>query len=552
MFIELSLGIGREYERIEVEKGTAVEALYKANIAAVDHDIFACKVNNEIRSLTYCMEEECKVQLLDIRVKQAFLIYQHSLVLLFMKALSDVVGFVRVDLQASLNEGLFLQSRNRELTDDEVAKTFRRMKEIAAADRPITVRDFSGRAGRKLLRESGLERTSSIIERLREDEQVKIYTLDGYSDFFYDYLVPSTGYLKDFELMKYRDGLLVRFPQPEAPDTVPGYVDEYMVYNALHEQRKWNNLLGVRFLEDLNAKIESEEYKQMIKLSEALHNKKVVEIADAITAQKKRIILILGPSSSGKTTFARRLCIQLMVNGLHPLYVGTDDYFVEREDTPVDEKGEHNFEGIDALDLPLFNAQMKALLAGEEVDLPVFDFLTGHKVFGRRVTKLEEGAPIVIEGIHAFNPLLTGQIEEEEKYKIYISPLTHINLDAHNRIPTTDTRLIRRMVRDNSKRGYDAAKTLKEWRKVHDAENTNIFPYTSEADVFFNSVHLYEMAVFKKHVEPLLREIGREDPEYPEAQRLLRLFSFVESIEDESSIGNDSILREFIGGSVFE
>ena len=270
-----------------------------------------------------------------------------------------------------------------------------------------------------------------------------------------------------------------------------------------------------------------------------------------ITKQKKRIILIAGPSSSGKTTFAQRLCIQLRVHGLKPLYLGTDDYFVEREQTPTDEFGEKDYENLNAVDIDLFNDNMNDLLAGKEVDLPVFNFLTGHKEFGSKKTRIKATQPIVIEGIHALNRALTPKIAEEEKFKIYISPLIQLNIDNHNRIVTTDHRMLRRMVRDYKYRGYSAQNTIDSWPKVRAGEDKNIFPFAGEADVVFNSVHLYEISVLKKYAKPLLEEISRDEPEYADAHRMLNFLRFFRTVEDDSAIVNNSILREFIGGSVF-
>ena len=270
-----------------------------------------------------------------------------------------------------------------------------------------------------------------------------------------------------------------------------------------------------------------------------------------ITKNKKRIILIAGPSSSGKTTFAQRLCIQLRVNGLEPLYMGTDDYFVEREKTPLDEFGEKNFEELEAVDIELFNANMNDLLAGKTVDLPSFNFMTGHKEFGKRLTSIKSSQPVVIEGIHALNEALTPDIPKEEKFKIYISPLTQLNIDSHNRIVTTDHRMLRRMVRDLKYRGHSAASTIASWPKVRAGEDKNIFPFSNEADVMFNSVHLYEIAVLKKYAQPLLAAITPEEPEYSDAARMLNFLRFFKTVEDDSAIVNNSILREFIGGSIF-
>ena len=320
---------------------------------------------------------------------------------------------------------------------------------------------------------------------------------------------------------------------------------------AFGESKKWHKLMGVSYLPDLNKVVEDGEYKELILLSEALHEKKVAEIADTITKGRKRIILIAGPSSSGKTTFARRLCIQLKVNGLKPLYLGTDDYFVERKDTPVDEDGKPNYEDLETIDVSLFNNNMNDLLSGRQVDLPTFDFIRGTKIFGKRITSIRPHQPIVIEGIHALNGKLTREIAEEEKYRIYISPFTQLNIDSHNRIPTTDARMLRRIVRDYLYRGYSARQTIESWPKVRKGEDKNIFPFNGEADVLFNSALIYELALLKKHAQPLLEEITPADPEYSDAQRILKFLNFFRSIEDESMIPNNSILREFIGGSIF-
>lgn len=552
MKIEFSLGVKEPYTEMDITEGTTIEELYKKNIDSVEYDKYGALVDNEVKPLTYKIKGKCRIILLDIRSKQAYLMYQHSLVLLLLKAVKDVIGDERVDVHMTINEGLFIQVDDRELDEDEIAEIYRRMKALVKDDLPIEERTFTRKEGQKLMAQEGLEETSRVLRRFSEDETIRIYTLGDYSDFYYNYMVPSTGYLKSFELMKYRSGVLLRYAQPEDPNDIPDFVDEYMMYKAFNEQMRWNELIGVKYITDLNDKIENGDYKEMIMLSEALHDKKIVEIADDITAKGKRIILILGPSSSGKTTFAHRLIIQLRVNELKPLYVGTDDYFKERAEAPVDENGEFNFEGLDALDVDLFQRQINDLLSGKEVDMPVFDFINGHKEYGKRITKLGENQPVIIEGIQSFNPDLTGRLDDDEKFKIYISPLTQINLNAHNRIPTTDTRIVRRMLRDYRTRGYGAEATLRTWGKVHDGENANIFPYSSEADVFFNSVHVYEMAVLKKYVEPLLAAIGKDAPEYPEAQRLLRLFGFVDSIDDNSVLSGNSILREFIGGSVFQ
>ncbi len=551
MKIQLSPGQDIPYEEFETGGNVTAEDVLNSVKDRIKYSVYAALIDNKVMALNTRLTDGVSLRFLDIRSKQAFLMYQNSLVMLLLAAAKDIIGDQHVEVRMTLNQGLYIEVTSCDVNEDQVAKIGMRMNQLIDMDLPFETGHFTKRTGRKLMLEEGLDESSRVFDKLRESDEVRIYKLNGYSDFFFTDLVPSTGYLKYFELMKYRDGILLRFAQPENPDRIPLYADEYIMYRAFKEQSQWNHLLGVKYVADLNEKIRAGKSFDLIQMSEALHDKKIVEIADAITAQKKRVVLVLGPSSSGKTTFARRLIVHLKVRGLDPLYVGTDDYFKERENCPRDENGEYDFEGIDALDLDLFNRQMKGLLAGEEVDMPVFDFITGHKEYGKRITQISGDQPIIIEGIHSFDSVLTQEIDESEKFRIYISPLTHINLNAHNRIPTTDTRIVRRIIRDSRTRGANAAETLKIWKKVHAGENKNIFPHSGEADMLFNSVHVYELAVLKKYAVPLLKEIPEDDTEYPEAERLLKLFEFVESLEDDQLIANTSILREFIGGGVF-
>lgn len=552
MKIQLLTSSRAEAQEIETEKGTTIEDIYKQYENFLPYTIIAAKVNNKIEELTYRIKEPCKVELLDIRSQSANLIYQYSLSLIYLKAVYDCLGDVRVEIQNSLNKGLYTEIKtHRTLTPKQITAVESRMREIVNQDIPYVKETVSLDEAVRILDEERQTEKKRLISDFVVPASFKFYSLEGFREFFYGFMVPSTGYIKRFELMKYRRGVLIRFPHPSNPNAIPMYEDEVKLYQAFGEQTKWDKLLGVNYVTDLNDKIENGEYKELIQLSEALHEKKVAEIADMIKKQHKRIILIAGPSSSGKTTFARRLCIQLKVNGLNPLYMGTDDYFVEREHTPLDKNGEKDFENLSALDIKLFNDNMNDLLRGKTVDMPAFDFMTGHKVFGNRMTSVRKGQPIVIEGIHALNEELTAYIPKSEKFKIYISPLTQLNLDNHNRIPTTDERMLRRIVRDNMYRGHDAKSTIASWPKVREGEDKNIFPYSGQADVLFNSYHVYEIAVLKKYVEPLLAKIKPEDPEYGEAVRISKFLRFFKSIDDDSMIVNNSIIREFIGGSIF-
>lgn len=552
MKIRLKISPRGDYREVEITKGTSVEALYRNIETELPYTILAARVQNRLEELNYVIEEPCDIELLDMRTQDANLMYQYSLTLLYIKAVKDCLGMVRVEVQNSLNKGLYTEIKTKEnLTEVQVQEIEARMKELVRLDIPFVKETLSREDAVALLRKEGLEEKCRLIEGTKDVKTVDFYTLDDCRDSFFSAMVPSTGYLKYFELRKYRRGVLLRFPHPSKPDEIPVYEDEVKLYQAFSEQTRWEQLLGVRYVADLNEKIESGAYKELIQLSEALHEKKISDIADRIKAEHKRIILIAGPSSSGKTTFAQRLCIQLKVDGLDPLYLGTDDYFVEREETPMDANGEPDYENLGAVDIGLFNQNMNDLLAGKEVDLPTFDFLTGHKVFGKRMTKISGRQPIVIEGIHGLNEELTAQIPKEEKFKIYISPLTQLNIDGHNRIPTTEERMLRRMVRDYRYRGKAAQTTLEEWAKVRAGEDVNIFPYNGEADVLFNSYHVYEIAVLKKYAEPLLAAVGEEEPSYMTAQRLLAFLQFFHRIENDHIIVNNSILREFIGGSVF-
>ena len=541
-----------EFEEFTVEKGITIEEIYKSIKASLPYTILAARVNNHIESLDSVIEEPCNVELLDMRTQEANLIYQNSLSLIYLKAVDEILEGAEVDIENSLNKGLYTEIRSEvQITAHIVKQIEKKMRELVKKDLPFKIEKLTKEEAAKRFEETGCEEKVALLCENNSKKKLPFYSLDGYRDFFYGHMVPSTSYIEHFELMKYRRGVLLRFPHPSEPDVIPEYVDEKMLYRTFGEQNRWGKLMGINYVSDLNRKIEDGKFKELVQLSEALHERKIVEIADMITKQKKRIILIAGPSSSGKTTFAQRLCIQLRVNGLQPLYMGTDDYFVERENTPLDEYGEKNYEDLDAVDIGLFNRNINALLAGEMVDLPSFDFMTGHKEFGKRITSIKSNQPIVIEGIHALNRELTRELPDEQKFRIYISPLTQLNIDSHNRVITTDHRMLRRMVRDYKYRGHSVQDTISSWPKVRAGEDKNIFPYSNEADVLFNSVHLYEICVLKKYAMPLLEQITPEESEYSDAVRLLNFLRFFKTVEDDSVIVNNSILREFIGGSVF-
>jgi uridine kinase len=552
MEILLTKGPREIPQRVTVDGPLTGEELLQRFGEGLPYDILAVRVNQQVKELAVTIDGDCSVEFLDMRTHSANLIYQRSLSLIYLKAIEDVLGRVTVLIENTLNKGLFTELKMPVvITDEQLAAVSARMQELIDGDLPINKVIVSREEAMERLRDMGAVKKAELLQWHPELDNVVLYELEGYENFFYGAMVPSTGYIKRFELKKYHRGVILRFPYPTKPDEIPEFVDETKLCSAFGESKKWHNLLDVAFLSDLNRTVVDGRYKEIVLLSEALHEKKIAEIADEICSSGKRIVLIAGPSSSGKTTFARRLCIQLMVNGKKPLYLGTDDYFVERGHTPLDENDEPDYEALGAVDIGMFNEHMNRLLEGNEVDIPSFDFIEGKKVFGGRITSVGKDQPIVIEGIHALNGELTKYIDDEWKYKIYISPFVQLNMDNHNRIATTDARMIRRMVRDNRYRGKSAAMTIKEWPKVRRGEDKYIFPFNGEADVLFNSALAYEMCILKKYAQPLLDEIGPDEPEYSEAQRLKMMLYLVEGYEDDSIVPNNSILQEFIGGSIF-
>ena len=545
MLVTIILNNGIQLQK-EISYGITAEAILNDIQEPLPYKVLLCKVDNSYRGLSHKITRPCTIEYLDMHNNYAWLVYQNSLVLLYKKAIQDVLGNVEVNVLNSLNKGLYTIIKFP-ITQDIITKIEKRMKELVEHKIPI-IKEHVSRD--EILAMSGDIERKLLIESLPNLSDVEIYSIDNFRELFYGLLVPNTSYLEHFELVKYRNGVLLRYPHMSDPNEIPVYENQKLLYDAFSEATRWERLMGINYVVDLNNKIKKSEYKDLIMLQEALHEKKISDIADRIKNENKRVILICGPSSSGKTSFANRLCIQLKVIGLKPLYLGTDDYFVERHETVLDENGEKDFESIRAVDVKLFNQQMNELLSGQKVDIPKFNFITGSKEFGHRLVSIDKNQPIVIEGIHALNEILTSSIPEEDKFKIYISPLTSLNIDHLNRIPTTDARMLRRLVRDYQFRGRAASYTISEWPKVRKGEDQNIFPYISQADVFFNTNYIYELAVLKKYAEPLLESVQPNETEFAEAQRMLSFLRFFTKVEDDGYIANNSILREFIGGSV--
>ena len=477
-------------------------------------------------------------------------VYHNTAVLIYLKAFRDVFGNVDVRIGNSLNQGYFSYAHmDHALSSTDIHKIWNRMDSIVDQDLEIRKEQIRSADAAKLWRAMGYKEKAELFEQRSPDEIVEIVDLDGYKNYMYCDVLPTTGYIGLFELRSYRNGLLLRLPNALHPDVIPPYRDDDKLYDAFAETKRLRKQTGIDYLADINRHIREGNIESLIKASEWYQKKQIDDFADMIAERGCRVVLIAGPSSSGKTTTAKRLCEAISERIGDPLYLGTDDYFVERADNPVGPDGKPDYECLEALDLELFNNQMNNLLHGQEVDLPEFDFFTGTKVFGKRITKLKKNQIMVIEGIHSLNDVLTEDIDSSKKFKIYISPLTMISIDRHNRISTADARMLRRIVRDNQFRGYNAETTIGMWPKVRAGESVNIFPYSSSADVVFNSSTVYETNLLKSYAEPLLSEIPEESEHYTEARRIMDFMKYFEkiSIEEGEAVPENAILREFIG-----
>ncbi len=515
--------------------------------------IVAAKVDNVLRELTYPLNISSNVEFIDLTDPDGMLVYSRSVCFLLIKAFHDLFPEKEILISHSISRGLFCEMEdNTSMTQEDVVKIEARMRQLVKDKRPFVKKTLSLDEAMEIFKKMNRMDRFHVIEH-RKKPYVTIYNCDGFEDYFYGYMVPDTGYLDLFALKHYRHGLVLQLPQKINPVILPEYQPNDRVFNILIENKRWESILGVENVGTLNDIVVSEKIHDLLRVNEALHEKKIANIADMITSElpKKRIVLVAGPSSSGKTTFSQRLSIQLRVNGLRPIIISLDDYFVDREHTPKDENGDYDFEAFEALDIKLFNEHLLALLNGEPVNIPIFNFHTGNrkKDEWRRIT-IDADHPLIIEGIHGLNPNLISSVPEEYRFKIYISPMAALNIDNHNRIPTTDIRLLRRTVRDFQFRGSSALNSIERWPSVRRGEEKNIMPYQNEADIMFNSSLMYELGVLKPLAETLLSQITADYPEYSEARRLIEFLSYFLPI-DSNEIPFNSILREFIGGSCF-
>ncbi len=533
---------------IDVENGTKIIDILGDEVKKVG--AIAARFNNEVKSLNYKLKENGNLSLIDISNKDGIRIYRKGLLFIIGKAISELYPNAKIMVNYQLSNSLLCEITNMEITDKMIENINKKVADIVEKNLPIEKKSMSKKEAEEFYKNSETINGKLQLE-LHTKKQVSLYWCEDYFDYYYGILPISTGVMNLYEIIKYEKGFLIRYPSRKEINKLPEFKENRKLMATLDEYDVLHTVLNVPTVKKLNEVIRQGKIKDYILLDEALHEKKIANIADDILKNDKiKMILIAGPSSSGKTTFAQRLGIQLRLNGLKPVTISVDNYFVERPQNPIDENGNYNFECLEAIDVKLLNEQLLRLLNGEEVEIPTFDFEVGTKRYNGNTLKLADDEVLVIEGIHCLNDKLTPLIPKEQKYKIYISCLTVLNIDEHNRISTTDTRLIRRMVRDSQFRGYKALHTLQMWDSVVEGEEKNIFPFQEEADSMFNSSLIYELAVLKDYAIPLLEEIDNSNPEYSEAKRLYRMLGYFESIPADY-LPNNSLLREFVGGSIF-
>ena len=542
----------------EVPEGTPASDL-APEFTGAGMPVVACRFNNKISSLDRPVDRDATIDFIDLSSQDGSLIYRRSLTFILLRAVDELFPSLHVYINHSLKNAYYGEFYGDDLNGGkpvqfaptDIARIKARMAEIVARDEPITRREVSIEEAKDIFEKARLKDKVELLA-YRAEGPISVYTSGGVTNHFYGQLLPSTGHLKKFDLDLQPPGFVLVFPPHGKPNEIHEYHHEERIFAVIQEFESWSRILGVRTLAHLNKLVDTREINEYILVAEALHEKKLGHLADEIVAHTRqpRIILLSGLSSSGKTTTVKRLSIQLRVNGLKPLVIGLDDFFVERDRTPRDEYGELDFESFGAIDVDLLQDVVRRLIAGEEVALPKFDFVKGHPEPGH-VVRLAKGQHLILEGIHALNPGLLPQVPDGLKFKIYISPLTHLNIDDHNRISTSDSRLIRRMVRDSRYRGYDGIATLSRWPSVRRGEQKNIFPYQNEADFIFNSSLPYEVLVLKHHAMQVLQQVPREHPVYSEAARLAKFLSYFRDIKPDI-VPRHSLLREFIGGSSFK
>ena len=536
---------------IEIEKPMPISQLLKDEIKNSNCAVLAATFNNEYKNLESEIETDGKIDLIKVSSKEGMKVYRRTLVYIVGKAFEKICPNKKMEVNYQLSNAMFCDIVDGEVTDKFIEELNQEVRRIVKEDIPIRQVVMNREEATRFFEETQTSKGRLQLD-LEENNEIFMYYCEDYYNYCYGTLANRTGCVKIFEIVRYNDGFLVRYPSQKEPDKMPKFVKNKKLAWAMEEYDDINKIMKIDRVYRINDAIEKGTIKDIILLAEALHEKKIAKIADNIAKNKNiKMILIAGPSSSGKTTFAQRIGIQLKLNRIKPVTISVDNYFVERKDTPRDENGEYDFECLEAIDLNLFNDHLTRLLNGEEVEMPEFDFYEGTKRYKGKKLKLEKDEVLVIEGIHCLNDKLTSSIPSEQKYKVYISALTVLNLDRFNRISTTDTRLIRRIVRDYQFRGYSAKHTISTWNKVNEGERNNIFPFQEESNFIFNTSLVYELGALKPIVMPLLEEITKEDKEYAEACRLINMLKYFKEIPKEY-VPNNSLLKEFLGGGDFK
>ncbi len=541
-------------KEMTVQKGiTFQELAYLAGDS--EKNFIIAKSGNELYELIRTVDDGMDIEFYDISNFEGMMTYKRSVSMLMIKAVQDVLGEnTHVVIEHSINNNYYceIHKPNFRATQAELDKIKERMMQIAHEDVPIKKVIVSREKAVEIAENNGMYEKARLL-RYRRASYVNLYDMCGYRDYFYGYMAPSTGYLRKFDLVPYEKSFLLRFPNRSNLNVYEEYAN-YDKFSAVFMERlEWCKLMKVKTVADLNDLIASDGFEKLVLINEALHEKKIAQIADTIYERKGKVkvVLIAGPSSSGKTTFAQRLGVQLRVNGIVPHTIGMDDYFVDRETTPLDESGKPDYENINALNVAQFNKDIMGLINGERVEIPSYNFISGKSEYKGRFLQLDKDDIIVIEGIHALNDELTKDIPNENKFRVFISAMTQLNVDDHNRISTSDSRLIRRIVRDHQFRGSDAAKTIETWPSVKRGEENNIFPFQENADVMFNSATIYELCVLKPYIEPLLFKIDKTYPQYVTAKRIIKFLDYFLPA-NSLCIPNNSIIKEFLGGSIFK
>ncbi len=538
-------------KKMEIEKPTTIKQLLESEIKASEHEVVAATFNNEYVNLNYEIKEDGEIKLIDLASKAGMRVYRSTLIYILGMAFERVCPQYKMTVNYQLSNSMFCDIDNTEVTEEIVQKLNDEMRKIVKEDLPIKQVIMTREEAQKLYDETNTSKGRLQFD-IKDNNEIYMYYCGEYFNYCYGTLADRTGATKIFEIIKYSDGFLMRYPSSNAPEQMPKLIQTKKLAWALDEYDDIHKVLNMNTVYKLNKAVEEDNIKDIIMLDEALHEKKIANIADDIAKNRNiKMILIAGPSSSGKTTFAQRLGLQLKINRIKPVTISVDNYFVEREQTPKDEDGKYDFENIEAIDLDLFNDHLTKLLNGEEIEMPEFDFHVGTKRYNGKKLKLEKDEVLVIEGIHCLNDKLTSSISKDQKYKVYISALTVLNMDRYNRISSTDTRLVRRIVRDYQFRGYSAKQTIAGWYMVNRGEEKNIFPYQENANVIFNTSLIYELGVLKAIAMPLLEEIKPEEPEYAEARRLINMLRYFEIIPAEYVPAN-SLIKEFVGGGNFK